>query len=1265
MAEIHFDLTGNNSDLVRQLKETRKAINEVGKAAGQQSIKIEELFESVSLGADKAAQAVKRVGIFVNDMRSQLDAAAVSLKKLDIDNQLRLGASQPNNGTASGAGQTAAVEAEAAARALLSSEIEKQLALLLQLNEELLTYQNRVEELLNQQTMFSAQLLNVGTEMMQLKEAGLQNSDVYEQLRENAMKLTDSMGGVNEKMAEMSGSDSGIQGAASGLSVLSSMISAATGTMEVFSYENDNLQRILGKVQTAISVVTSLEEVGMALNQKSSMQLSLFGNVKMWWKNITLQAAAAQGIESTAAVGGTVANYGLAGAFQAIGLAIKNIPVFGWIAAGISALITVYSVWSSKADKQKEQQEAAAEAARRQQETEEQLRNSVAASVASQMVEYSKLQTAYKSLGDDMKAKKEFVEDNQEAFRKLGVSVGSVSEAENLLVDKEDVFIASLERRAVAAATLELATENYKEAAKKIGEANNYEPTKEDKAVAKNKQNEWLLNQKKAHGYSGNIYELATSDKYANSKDPWTQDLRIKYSKTYDQALVQQINKRKDEIRSEVSEYQKQGLDAIKSGAEINITTDAALLKENIRTSNDKKTTKPDKSTIEAQQRIANETLELQRKNAQQEVDVLYEGSEKKRAQIELNFKNEIEALEAKKQKWIAEQGGLTKEQEAAINMAEAYAGLKRNNSIMAVDEEDKTKADREKKDKAKKLEEEVRAMDEYYAAYGSYLKKREAIKALAESKKKGKNKGEQLIIEAETNKTLYNLDLQANKGTANFSTLFGDMSDKTIKDLRKTAAEAQATLDLVKNNNWDDVKDLNLGISEESFNYLKATPEEIEKVQTAINETNKQTSVFDSSLKKIGGGFEKVFEKGADPKKLQEGLSEIEDGMNKAMEAGQFLSEALSGIGDAFGSDALKGVAEGMNMAMDAASSAMSGAKAGAMFGPWGAAAGAAIGLVSSLGSALAKLHDAKHEKRIQQMQEQIEVLKKSYDNLGDSVEKAYSQDASKMIAQQNEMLERQKVLIQNQMAEERSKKKADEGKLKEYQNQIDDINKLIGENKEKQIDAILGSDVKSAIDNFAQAYADAWAAGDDRAKSSKDLVKNMIKQMVMEALKAASSQPMEALRKKLAGYFSDGIISSWEREQIEKDAEELTKQLDSKFGWADEYLKGDEEEQSREASKKGIATASQESVDENNGRLTVIQEHTYNISEGVRDNGICLANMDKTMTSMMTLQGMAVSHLSNIENHTARLATIEQAMFSIKTGIDTLNTNGLTLKR
>ena len=151
-------------------------------------------------------------------------------------------------------------------------------------------------------------------------------------------------------------------------------------------------------------------------------------------------------------------------------------------------------------------------------------------------------------------------------------------------------------------------------------------------------------------------------------------------------------------------------------------------------------------------------------------------------------------------------------------------------------------------------------------------------------------------------------------------------------------------------------------------------------------------------------------------------------------------------------------------------------------MFGPWGAAAGAAIGLVSSLGSAIAKLHDAKHEKKIKKLQEQIEVLEKSYDKLGRSVEKAYSKDASKMIEQQNTLLEQQKVLIRNQIAEEKSKKKTDWGRIKEWENQIEEIDQLIADNKEKAVDAIFGEDLKSAIDNFSSAYAEAWASGGTR---------------------------------------------------------------------------------------------------------------------------------------------------------------------------------------
>ena len=76
---------------------------------------------------------------------------------------------------------------------------------------------------------------------------------------------------------------------------------------------------------------------------------------------------------------------------------------------------------------------------------------------------------------------------------------------------------------------------------------------------------------------------------------------------------------------------------------------------------------------------------------------------------------------------------------------------------------------------------------------------------------------------------------------------------------------------------------------------------------------------------------------------------------MNEIMQAGQFLSDTFSKLGDSFGG-VFGGIAEGFSVAMDTVSSAMNGAKAGSMFGPLGASAGAAIGVVTSLAGAIAQ---------------------------------------------------------------------------------------------------------------------------------------------------------------------------------------------------------------------------------------------------------------------------------------------------------------------
>lgn len=256
--------------------------------------------------------------------------------------------------------------------------------------------------------------------------------------------------------------------------------------------------------------------------------------------------------------------------------------------------------------------------------------------------------------------------------------------------------------------------------------------------------------------------------------------------------------------------------------------------------------------------------------------------------------------------------------------------------------------------------------------------------------------------------------------------------------------------------------------------------------IKDEIANVRREADQMETSFNKVSNGLKKVFTSESDARKLKEGLAEIEEGMSEIMQTGQFLSDTFSKLGDSFGG-VFGGIAEGFSVAMDTVSSAMNGAKAGSMFGPIGASAGAAIGVVTSLAGAIAKIHDKKNEKRIQRLQDQIDTLDKSYEKLDKSIQKAYSNDASRLIDQQNKLLEQQKVLIQQQIREEQDKKNTDKDRIKEWQSQIDEINEAIADNKEKAKDAIFGEDLKSAIDNFANAQAEAWASGEDRAESGE----------------------------------------------------------------------------------------------------------------------------------------------------------------------------------
>lgn len=642
-------------------------------------------------------------------------------------------------------------------------------------------------------------------------------------------------------------------------------------------------------------------------------------------------------------------------------------------------------------------------------------------------------------------------------------------------------------------------------------------------------------------------------------------------------------------------------------------------------------------SDLERKQALerAKEAVDLKNQIEQARIDAMADGGDKILAQRELNNKKEMQAIDQAKEEYIQKEIQRQKEifdatEELKAKKNPKYKKRSFDSSTVTVNSSsfDILKENTDKRQVQEDLNAQREAMNAYLAEYGTYMQKRQAIIEQYQDKiNKATTEGEKLTLGKQRDRILSGIDEQANKTISAVSQLFGDMKDKTLKDLEDINVAGQKALEFLKSGQWDEQKGKELGITKENFETWSNDPEKIKAISDALVNNRKAADDLQPAYKKVADGIKDAFNAGNDSKKLEEALARIKNGLNDIMQVGSFLSDTFSSLGDAFGNDTFTDIADGINVAMDAANSAMQGAQAGSAFGPWGAAAGAAIGLVSSLASSIAKIHDKKNEKRIQELQDQIEVLEKSYERLGNSIEKAYSKDASNLINQQNKLLEQQKVLIQQQIREEQDKKKTDNDRIKEWQQQIEEINNLIEENKEKAVDAIFGEDVKTAIEDFASAYAEAWSNGEDRAESAKDAVKNIMRQMVTESIKSAiqASGSMEKIRQKLQEFYADNVLSGWEQNYIYNMAEELQKELDKQFGWADSLMKDDSKEQ-QSASGRGFGTEmTHEDAGELSGRFTAVYESNLRIETATQQQTIAITELRGSISSLITqAQGM-----------------------------------------
>lgn len=641
---------------------------------------------------------------------------------------------------------------------------------------------------------------------------------------------------------------------------------------------------------------------------------------------------------------------------------------------------------------------------------------------------------------------------------------------------------------------------------------------------------------------------------------------------------------------------------------------------------------------IEKKQAIerAKEAVDLENQIEQARIDAMADGGDKILAQRELNNKKEMQAIDRAKEEYIQKEVQRQKEIFEATEDLKAkknpkYKRRSFDSSSVSVDTSafDILKENTDKRQVQEDLNAQREAMNAYLAEYGTYMQKRQAIIEQYQDKiNKATTEGEKLTLAKQRDSILSGIDEQANKTTSAVSQLFGDMKDKTLKDLEAINVAGQKALKFLKSGQWDEQKGKELGITKENFETWSNDPEKIKAISDALVNNRKAADDLQPAYKKVADGIKDAFNAGNDSKKLEEALARIKNGLNDIMQVGSFLSDTLSSLGDAFGNDTLTGIADGINVAMDAMNSTMQGAQAGAMFGPIGAAAGAAAGLVSSLATSIAKIHDSKNEKNIKKLQDQIDVLDDSYNQLARSIEKAYSTDASDLIDQQNELLEQQKLLIQQQIQEEKDKKKTDDDRIKEYEQQIKDIDEQIQDNVEKAQEAIAGISFDSFRNNFLDSLTDMDAKVEDLA----DNFEEYLKKAILNGLMADKyDSQIKELYEKWTAYGKDGLTEA-EVEQLRKDYKDIANamiadrdSLAQIYGWESESSK---EQQS--ATAKGFETMSQDTAEELNGRFTAVYESNLRIEASEQQQTVAITELRGSI-SALTAQASGMYNIAD----------------------------------
>lgn len=214
------------------------------------------------------------------------------------------------------------------------------------------------------------------------------------------------------------------------------------------------------------------------------------------------------------------------------------------------------------------------------------------------------------------------------------------------------------------------------------------------------------------------------------------------------------------------------------------------------------------------------------------------------------------------------------------------------------------------------------------------------------------------------------------------------------------------------------------------------------------------------------------------------------------------------------------------------------------------------------------------------------------------------------------------------------------------------------------KQMDDYLGGIFGNYATDIMDVVAVAFERGTDAAEAFGDVTRKVMRNVAKDMVQAAVLQPVieqqsELVKKAYATGNRDEITkalgaASQVLADVVKVAQEEYKNAAEEFKRQGIDLSGGSAA-TREASQKGIATASQDSVDELNGRMTAVQGHTYNIAENTR---MLLGTANEILKGVVGIE-------RNTGNVHARLTVVEQHLKSVKDTVGDIALKGIKIKQ